>query len=307
MITAIITHKATVCRLLRTWLLAAVLMVQCVSTMDVMAQGLPLIHNFTAADYGGYNRNFDIETGHDGTVFVANFGGLLYYDRAQWHMIHTPDSNRVTVLYRDEQNIIWVGGYQFMARLWMKANGELYMQMLHEQDEIQGDVMQIYEDQGSLFLFASDNNIYEVRNDTVVLKQHTNANFQTRLERTVVSVPALKKGRVHVLLEDITQTEKLDGGLQAQVRKHKGLVITDDQGRKLYTITQANGLCSDNVAYVAYDGHGVLWGATEHGIFAIELPSVYTYLIQKDGIMGEIRSIAGFDDICGRHLRHLLC
>ena len=293
-ITTTITHRAILSRLFRIWLLAAVLMIQSVS-LGVMAQGLPLIKNFTAADYGGYNRNFDIEIGNDGTVFVANFGGLLYYDRAQWHMIHTPDSNRVTLLYRDASNSIWIGGYRFMAHLHKKANGELFMQMVTEQDEIQGDVMEIYEDHGSLHFFASDNNIYEVRDDKVILKRHTKANFQTRLEHTAVSISALKKGYANVLLDDITQTVKLDGGLQVQVRKNNGLAITDDQGRQLYTITQANGLCSDKVACVAYDGHGVLWGATEHGIFAIELPSVYTYLLQKDGIMGEIRSIAAFD------------
>ena len=293
-ITTTITHQTTRCRLFRTWLVAVVLMVQSVSS-GVMAQGLPLIQNFMAADYGGYNRNFDIEIGHDGTVFVANFGGLLYYDRVQWHMIHTPDSNRVTVLYRDEQNTIWVGGYRFMARLQKKANGQLFIQMVHEQDEIQGDVMEIYEDRGSLYLFASDNNIYEVRDNKVILKRHVKTNLQSRLERAAVSVSALKKGHAHVLLEGVTQTVPLDGGLQVQVRKNNGLAISDDQGRQLYTITQANGLCSDKVACVAYDGHGVLWGATEHGIFAIELASVYTYLLQKDGIMGEIRSIAAFD------------
>ena len=263
--------------------------------LGAMAQGLPLIRNFTAVDYGGYNRNFDIEIGNDGTVFVANFGGLLYYDRAQWRMIHTPDSNRVTVLYRDDQNSIWVGGYGFMAQLQKKSNGELFLQMVNEQDEIGGDVLEIYDDHGSLHFFASDNNIYEVRDDKVMLKRHTKAKLQTRLEHAIVSVSALKKGSDHVVLEGITQTVKLDGGLQVQVKKNSGLVITDDHGRKLYTITQSNGLCSDKVASVAYDGHGVLWGATEHGIFAIELPSVYTYFLQKDGIMGEILSIAAYD------------
>ena len=62
------------------------------------AQGLPLIRNYTAAEYGGHNRNYDIEIGEDGTVFVANFEGLLYYDRARWRMIHAPELRRVTVI-----------------------------------------------------------------------------------------------------------------------------------------------------------------------------------------------------------------
>ena len=50
----------------------------------IYAQGLPLIRNYTAAEYGGHNRNYDIETDEDGTIYVANFEGLLYYDRTRW-------------------------------------------------------------------------------------------------------------------------------------------------------------------------------------------------------------------------------
>ena len=60
-------------------------------TGHAVAQGLPLIRNYTVAEYGGHNRCYDIETGEDGTVYVANFEGLLYYDRARWRMIYTPD------------------------------------------------------------------------------------------------------------------------------------------------------------------------------------------------------------------------
>ena len=44
-------------------------------THSIKAQGLPLIRNFTAAEYGGHNRCYDIEMDEDGTVYVANFEG----------------------------------------------------------------------------------------------------------------------------------------------------------------------------------------------------------------------------------------
>ena len=80
-------------------------------TLPVGAQGLPLIHNFPAAEYGGHNRNYDIEVDDDGTIYVANFEGLLYYDRAQWRIIHSPGINRVTVVYRASDKRVWIGGY----------------------------------------------------------------------------------------------------------------------------------------------------------------------------------------------------
>ena len=264
------------------------------------AQGLPLIRNFTAAEYGGHNRCYDIETDKDGTVYVANFEGLLYYDRAQWRMIYTPDISRVTVVYRDSKDIVWVGGFNFFARLQRRANGQLFMQQLGK-GMFEGEVLEIFEDDGKLQFVASDNNIYKVEGGTdeespaITLEKRTNANFQIGVEGDVVSVEALKADAETIILDDITQTEQIDGGLQVKVKKNIGLIITDEQGHELYTITEANGLCSNQVSYVAYDGHGTLWGATAHGIFAIEIPSVYSYILAKDGLAGEVHTITAFN------------
>ena len=269
--------------------------------LSLGAQGLPLIRNYTAAEYGGHNRNYDIEMGEDGTVYVANFEGLLYYDRARWRMIHTSNINRVTVVYRDSKNTIWVGGYNYFARLQKQANGTLFLQEICKKDFFKGEVLEIFEDEGSLQFVVSDNNIYEIKNDagksvpTVSLKKRTNANFRIGVESQVVSLEALKQGDDDALLNDITQTEELDGGLQVKIKKNHGLIVADAQGRELYTITEDNGLCSNQVAYVAYDGHGVLWGATAHGIFSLELPSVYSYFLPKDGLTGEVHAITAFN------------
>ena len=261
------------------------------------AQGIPLIRNYTAAEYGGHNRCYDIETGEDGTVYVANFEGLLYYDRARWRMLYTPDISRVTVVYRDSKDIVWVGGFNFFARLQRRDNGELLMQQIG-QGQFEGEVLEIFEDDGQLQFVATDNNIYKVdsksASPTVTLAKRTNANFRPGIASEVVSVEALKGNAEISILDDITQTEQIDGGLQVKVKKNNGLIITDDQGHELYTITEANGLCSNQVSYVAYDGHGMLWGATSHGIFAIEIPSVYSYLLDKDGLAGEVQAIAAF-------------
>ena len=260
------------------------------------AQGLPLIRNFTAAEYGGHNRNYDIEIGEDGTVFVANFEGLLYYDRAQWRMIHAPELRRVTVVYRDSKNTVWVGGYNFISRLQKRANGELYLQPFGGKDTFKGEVMEIFEENGSLQFVVNDNNIYEIEEaavPTVKLKKHTNARLLSSVEADVVSVEALQASVEDAVLRDTTQTEILSDNLQVKVKN--GLIVCDGKGRQLYTITEANGLCSNQVSYVAYDGHGVLWGATAKGIFAVELPSVYSYFLPKDGLTGKVQAITAFN------------
>ena len=263
------------------------------------AQGLPLIRNYTASEYGGHNRNYDVEEGEDGTIFVANFEGLLYYDHARWRMIHTPGINRVTVCVRDSKNTMWVGGYKYFGRVQQQTNGELSLQQVAKDGQFDGEVMEIFEDEGALQFVASDNNVYEVTETDsstpiVKLKKRTNANFTIGVESNVVSVEALKAGKENALMEDIIQTEKLDDGLIVKVKENMGLIIADDQGNDLFTITEANGLCSNQVSYVAYDRHGTLWGATAHGIFSIEVPSLYSYFLPKDGLIGEVHSIIAY-------------
>lgn len=266
--------------------------------LPVASQGLPLIRNYMAAEYGGHNRNYDIEIGEDGTVFVANFEGLLYFDRAQWRMIHAPELRRVTVVYRDKKNTIWVGGYEFFARLQKRANGELFMQQISGKDTFKGEVMEIFEEGASLQFVVSDNNIYEVETaavPTVKLNRHTNAKLLSGVDADVISLEALRQSAEDAVLRDTTQTVILDDDLQVKVKRDHGLIVCDGKGRKLYTINEANGLCSNQVSYVAYDGHGVLWGATANGIFAIELPSVYSYFLPKDGMTGRVQAITAFN------------
>ena len=266
--------------------------------LSSVAQGLPLIRNYTAEEYGGHDLNYDIAIGDDGTVYVANFKGLLYYDRARWRIIHTPELRRVTVVYRDSKNTIWVGGYNFFARLQKYDNGELYLQQINGKDTFKGEVMEIFEEGGTLQFVATDNNVYEVEDaapPTVRLKKHTNARFLSGVEADIISVKALQTSAEDAVLKDTTQTEHLDGGLQVKVKKGHGLIVCDSNGRKLYTISEANGLCSNQVSYVAYDGHGVLWGATVKGVFSIELPSVYSYFLPKDGLTGQVMDITAFN------------
>ena len=267
-------------------------------SLPVASQGLPLIRNYTAAEYGGHNRNYDIEIGEDGTVFVANFEGLLYYDRARWRMIHAPELRRVTVVFRDSMGTLWVGGFNFIARLQKRPNGELYLQQISGKDTFKGEVIEIFEEEASVQFVVSDNNIYEIEKaaiPTVKFKKHLNAKLLTGVESDIISLEALQSSAEDAFLRDTTQTVNLASDLQVKVKKGSGLIVCDGQGRKLYTINEANGLCSNQVSYVAYDGHGVLWGATANGIFAIELPSIYSYFLPKDGMTGRALTITAFN------------
>ena len=79
------------------------------------SQGIPFIRNYPAAKYNAHKQNFDIITGPDGTVYVANFEGLIYFDNSQWRIIHTPGITRITAVFRDSKGRVWAGGYNYLG------------------------------------------------------------------------------------------------------------------------------------------------------------------------------------------------
>ena len=268
-----------------------------ISLLTSFSQGIPFLKNFMAKDYHAHSRNFDVEIGADGFVYVANFEGLMYYDRAEWHIIHTPGITRVTVVYRDKNNVIWAGGYNYFGRIQRKANGDLYLQRIGDSGLFRGEVLEIYENKDSkLHFVVNDGYTYQVEDDKVSIKAKNSNKVPSIGLSDVIQVDGMENGGEIVVLEDVTQTEPLGNGLKAIVKKGRGLAITDEAGHELYTVTEANGLCTNNVTYVAYDGHGQLWGATDDGVFSMAIPSAYSNFTRNEGLTGEVMSIGVFED-----------
>ena len=254
-------------------------------------QGIPFIRNYTAEEYHANNTNYDIETDENGNVFVANFEGLLYYDYAEWRIIHTPGITRSTVVFRAKDNTIWVGGYNYFGKVIRKANGDIALKRIGLSDLFRGEVTEIYELDGELLFIADNGIIYRVKDDKVSVKKQVDKESLKMGVLDVVNTDALERGEKEVVKNDTVQTVSLDHGLQAIVRKNAGIAIADDKGHTLYTITEDNGLCSNNVAYTAYDGRGHLWGATGKGIFVIHVPTGISHFTPYEGLTGSVFSI----------------
>ena len=78
--------------------------------LSSLAQGVPYLRNFPATEYKAHNMNSDVIAANDGTVYVANFEGLLYYDNADWRIIYTPGITRITAVFQDSKERLWTGG-----------------------------------------------------------------------------------------------------------------------------------------------------------------------------------------------------
>ena len=69
------------------------------------------------------------------------------------------------------------------------------------------------------------------------------------------------------------------------------MLIKNKQGKEIYRITTEDGLCSNNVNSLSYNGKGNLWGATDNGLFVIYVSPVFTHYDERLGLVGEVTSI----------------
>ena len=268
------------------------------------AQGIPFIRNFDSDEYHANSTNFDIETDGSGNVFVANFEGLLYYDFAEWRIIHTPGITRTTVAFKASDNNIWVGGYNYFGKIVRKSNGEITLKRIGSEKLFKGEVTEIYEEEGELKFIVNNGNIYKVKDDQVSIVKELGKESLRIGMLDVVDLDALSRGDEDVVKNDTIIKEELGNGITVYVMKNSGLLVKDEKRNSTYTITDANGLCSNNITYAAYDGRGHFWGSTNKGLFVVQLPSALTHFTSNEGLNGTVLTIgelngkiyAGTDD-----------
>ena len=60
-------------------------------SVQLQAQELPPIYNFTPRDYNGESQNWSISQAKGGELFVANNLGLLEFNGAEWKLYPSPN------------------------------------------------------------------------------------------------------------------------------------------------------------------------------------------------------------------------
>src|SRR5574344_282491 len=253
--------------------------------------GMPFMRNFSADEYHAHTRNFDIITDKDGIVYVANFEGLLYYDHAEWHILHTPGVNRLTAVFCDQSNRVWVGGYNYFGYLQADAMGRLQLHSIVDgiNQGFSAEVNWIWQRGREVQLLLSNGKIFAVSSSEKSAVNHHTDNYRL-VFKPHEQLPKSGSSTLGVST-NINQVQKLDNNLKAIATNGKGVIITDDEDHFLFDITEENGLCNNNVNHVTYDNRGHLWGATDHGIFCVSIPSVYSHFSTSEGLKGDVLSV----------------
>ena len=175
---------------MRRWLLYILLSL---SIVGGAAQGVPFFRNFTIDDYHAHNRNFDVDIDNNGIIYFAYFEGLMYYDHAEWRILHTPGITRITVVYCDHRGRVWVGGYNYFGRLVHKSNGELALKQIGRRGQFRGEVIEIWEEKDELFFLINDGQLFKEKKGKVSLVKTIKMNSPSAGLSDVVDIKNIDK------------------------------------------------------------------------------------------------------------------
>ncbi|MBQ8158570.1 MAG: hypothetical protein IJ081_06070 [Prevotella sp.] len=253
----------------------------CLLPLSARQLGIPYIRNYTAEEYDGHNRNFDIVVGKNGMVFVANFEGLLIYDQDEWRMLNTSSLSRITELFIDSKGVLWTGGYNYFGSLEIHPNGDVSLKGYEKTDSLQWEVTRIWERENKIYFETNKQSTY-----TIEGKHIKQLKTNPTEDAAIQTIDELMK-------EDATVTQVLtiENSLEVLATNNRGIIIRDMDGRTLCSVTEENGLCSNIVRRLSYNGYGILWGATDNGIFSISLPAAYTRFKSSEGLRDEVTDI----------------
>lgn len=248
-----------------------------VSVADAANRGVPFIRSFSAREYNAHNRNYDVATDGHGTVFVANLDGLLYYDGSSWRRIQTPGISRVTRIAIGRNGRIWVGGFNVFGYLEPDWRGclRLVTIMSDKEQESLGEVDMIKVEGESVYVHTSDGAGYRVQDGKTLRRIH---------DRVAGDMVAGKDSVVSIRIGDEVYTALPMKGLEVR------------HGGKRRLLTEMDGLGSTAINFVTYDNCKTLWGATEHGVFAMEVPSPFSRITETQGLKGEVYSVCMIDN-----------
>lgn len=265
--------KSTI-RIFILMLLAALTLVP--QQLSAQKIGKPFLRTFTSDQYNGHNRNFDVECDGTGRIFVANFEGLLVYDGVEWRMIHTPGISRVTCLFKDDYGTIWFGGYNVLGKV--EQSDSLSVRFVSDEKKASfGEIRKIFDYKNQLRFTTDEHKYYTISPDGRIVPEKINNIFSMQWNK-----------------RDDEINERLEVkalGLRFYATENLGVRVMNSDGTPLYTMTTADGLCSNNVNAIAYDGHECLWGVTDNGIFAMNTSTIYSHFDQLQGLPGQVTTI----------------
>tara|TARA_R110000868_G_scaffold100301_5_gene275904 strand:- start:1486 stop:4275 length:2790 start_codon:yes stop_codon:yes gene_type:complete len=321
------------------------------------AQYTPYFQNFSLSEYNAGNQNWGVSRSENGLLYVANNNGLLEYDGLKWDFFELPNKTTIRSVLALKDSI-YTGSYEEFGYWKKNAKGTLVYNSLSDSikkeispnEEIwqivpfkDGIVFRsflniyIYKFSGEikkiepksvviscsvvnekLYVATLKNGIFELQNDTLVLKimnktlESTKVLFIINYNGKLLLMTSLKgcfiyenntlkpvDFEVNDLIKQhlLNGFSLLDNGNMAFGTIKDGIYFTNSKGKVLFHVNKENGLINNTILNQYLDQENKLWLGLDNGIAMVDLNSRNYFFNDVSGRLGAVYDVIKFKDV----------
>lgn len=237
------------------------------------SRGIPFYKYYSAKAYNAHVRNYDVTCDDYGTVFVANFEGLLYFDGAQWRKIHTPGISRIISLAKGKDGRIWFGGYNVLGYIVPDDIGRLQMKTIISDKKVKNkfEIDLIAAKDKGIFAHTTDGKTYMVKDNN--------------------SLSEVKDPRDMLVVDDgknvsyvLPNKASINYGFSEPIR----FGYPDGKTASFpSTLSETIG----EIYCVDFDKNHTVWATGGNGLFTVNVITPYSKMAEEEGIHGAVYTI----------------
>lgn len=137
---------------------------------------VPVVRNYTVADYSGGRQNWSLAQSADGLIYVGNNTTLLEYDGNVWKNYPLPDKDLVRSVYVSDDQKVYCGAYEEFGYFEITPGAAKYCSLsdVFEQSEIQNEEIWNIVSCGDNIIFQSFTSlfVYDGKGVTMIRDVH---------------------------------------------------------------------------------------------------------------------------------------
>ncbi len=324
-------------------------------SLTVEAQYTPFFQNFSLLEYNAGNQNWGVSRADNGMLYVANNNGLLEYDGLKWNFLQLPNKTtiRSVLAYK---GLIYTGSYEEFGYWKENSKGVLVytslINLVKENISPNEEIWQIlpYKDgivfrsfqniyiytfngaitkiepqstvlscsviDGRLYVATLNNGIYELQNNTLVLKI-----MDKTLENTKVLSITNYKGKLLLatslkgcyVVENNKTVRPLQLEINTIIKQHllncfsvlnngnlvfgtikNGVYVTNSKGKIIFHLNKENGLINNTILSQCIDNDNKLWLGLDNGLAFVDLNGHNYFYKDVSGRLGAVYDVIKF-------------
>lgn len=147
----------------------AIVLVTLLSMSFCIGQYTPLFRNYSSAELGAGNKNWEVSVAETGEVYIANDKGLLAFDGVKWDFYQLPNKTIIRSVFAHKDSI-FTGSYEEFGYWKKNSKGRLAYTSLSNINEtkksLAEEFWQIIHHKGAI-LFRSFSSLYIFNNGAV--------------------------------------------------------------------------------------------------------------------------------------------